>query len=114
MSSKVKKNDNSTNSAFIGKITDYIANNYTENITLKDISKKLSYNYSYLSRNFKRLFGICFNDFVNLYRIEKAISLLSEENTKIANIALESGFQSVRSFNAIFIKKWVLPQKNIK
>lgn len=46
-----------------------------------------------------------FTDFLNLYRIETALRLLDETDKKITDIALESGFQSVRNFNEAFRKK---------
>ena len=45
-----------------------------------------------------------FNELLNMYRIETAIQLLDESDKKIVDVAYESGFQSVRTFNDCFKK----------
>jgi AraC-like DNA-binding protein len=45
-----------------------------------------------------------FTNFVNLYRLEAALELLENSNASILDIALSSGFQSVRNFNDFFRK----------
>jgi len=83
-------------------VTDYISKNYAGNITLNDIARLLGYNYNYVSRYFHSVFNMTFHDLLNLYRLENATQLLDETDKKIAEIAFESGFQSVRSFNNCF------------
>lgn len=89
----------------IAIITDFIEKNHTRNITLSDISKLLSYDYNYVSRYFNSLFGMSFSEFLSIYRLETAVILLKEDRSKkILDVALESGFQSVRNFNCCFKK----------
>ena len=57
-----------------------------------------------MSRHFKNVFNTNFTDFINMYRLETAVKLLDETNANITEIALESGFQSVRSFHSFFKK----------
>ena len=83
-------------------IAEYVCENHTKNITLKDISELLGYDYNYVSRYFHSAFNMSFTNFLNIYRLETAIRLLEETDKKITDIALESGFQSVRSFNNTF------------
>ena len=86
-------------------ISDYIHQNYTGKITLRDIAKETGYDYNYMSRYFHRTFNMKFNDYVNTCRLENAITLLRNTDKSILNLAYESGFQSVRSFNNFFYKK---------
>lgn len=86
----------------IAAITDFVENNHTKNIKLSDIGSLLGYDYNYVSRYFHSVFKMSFSEFLNLYRLETAVTLLEQSNKKILDIALESGFQSVRSFNACF------------
>ena len=88
----------------VTRISDYILENYTKEISLKEISRELGYDYNYMSRYFKKSFKTSFNDFVSSYRLEHSIKLLDETNKSIVAIAYESGFQSVRSFNEVFRK----------
>lgn len=83
-------------------ITDYIGENYNKKITLAHLAEKLGYNYHYLSRNFARIFSVSFTDFLNAYRLENALAMLNETDKDITRIAMESGFQSIRSFNHCF------------
>lgn len=87
------------------KITDiisYVNNNYSENITLVDISKKFFINPSYLSRIFKKHTGFNFNTYLNKYRITKAIEMLTSSKKNITDIALATGFNSLNNFCKTF------------
>lgn len=88
----------------VSVIVDYIQKNYTQNVSLRDIANVLGYDYNYMSRCFKNIFGMTFTDFINIYRLEAAIRLLRETEKSISQIAFESGFQSVRSFHSFFRK----------
>lgn len=80
----------------------YIEKNYAENITLNDVAQHLNYDYSYLSRYFHEVFGISFKTLVNQYRCERASVLISSTHEKMSDIAMQCGFQNIRSFNRIF------------
>lgn len=90
-------------------IADYIFENHKKNISLKSLSKRLGYDYNYMSRYFRNVFNMTFTDFVNIYRLETAIELLDNTNAGITEIAFESGFQSVRAFNSFFKKNMNMP-----
>lgn len=85
-------------------VTDYLRDHYQTRVTLSDLAKLLGYDYHYLSRYFNTMFRSSFSDFLNAYRLEHAIRLLLETDTSITEIALESGFQSVRNFHYYFRK----------
>ena len=87
-------------------IAKYVEANHTKKVGLKDISEHLGYDYHYISRCFGKIFNMSFTEFLNLYRLETALNLLIETNKSITEIALESGFQSVRSFNDYFKKHY--------
>lgn len=87
-------------------IAEYVETNHTKKVSLRDISEHLGYDYHYISRCFGKIFNMSFTDFINLYRLETALNLLIETNKSITEIALESGFQSVRSFNNCFKKHY--------
>ena len=91
-----------TKSEAMIEIVDFISQNYTNNIRLSDVANMLNYDYHYVSRLFHQLFNMSFNDFVNVYRLEKAIDLMAKNEKKLLDIAYESGFQSIRTFNKCF------------
>ena len=45
-----------------------------------------------------------FTDYINVYRFNAACAMLTETDMSMTDIAYESGFQSIRSFNSIFKK----------
>ena len=85
-------------------VVDYIADNFKANISLHDVAEAKGYNYQYLSRIFNRTFGINFKTMLNQYRTSHALELLRDSDLSLTEIAFESGFQSVRSFNHTFVK----------
>jgi AraC-like DNA-binding protein len=92
-------------SSIMNFILDYIAENYRNRITLKTVADALGYDYFYFSRIFCSVFGMHFNDYLNTYRFNAAVSLLLKTNLPITQVALESGFQSIRTFNDVFRRK---------
>ena len=86
----------------MGAITDFIKANYKNRITLQDVAEHLGYNYHYLSKRFNKAFAVSFTDFLNDFRLDTALRLLDQTDMDIAQVAMESGFQSLRSFNSIF------------
>ena len=83
-------------------IIDFTEKNFRENITLADIAKETGYEYHYFSRCFKRIFNINFKTFLNQYRFNYAENLILQGEKSLAEIAMESGFGSVRNFNRIY------------
>lgn len=84
------------------RITQVVSDNLDKNITMAQAADLLGFEYHYFSRLFHSLFSMNFRQFVNLYRIEKACQLLRSAPSDIATIALECGFQTLRSFNRSF------------
>ena len=73
----------------------------------RDISSELAaeragISKGYFSRIFKDLTGLNYTKWVNMIRIENAISLFENEDMKLTEIAMQSGFQSIPSFNRVF------------
>lgn len=90
------------NLGLMNAISDYVSENYCKKITLAQIAEQLGYNYCYLSKAFHKIFRMSFASYMNTYRFGKACELLIETERSITDVAMESGFQSIRSFNEIF------------
>lgn len=90
------------NGLLMCSIVDYISQNYKNKISLSQMAERLGYNYHYLSKCFHKIFSMSFTDFLNSYRLDIALALLIETDKDITEIALESGFQSIRNFNEFF------------
>lgn len=84
-------------------ILDYIEKNYASDISLYKMADALGYDFRYISRIFGKTFGINFKTLVNQYRCDRAKSLISSTDDTLSDIAMNSGFQSLRSFNRVFL-----------
>jgi YesN/AraC family two-component response regulator len=90
------------NETLADKIIRYVAENYTENISLKALAKELGYEERYLSRCFHNTVPMHFSAYVNLFRVDHAVALLQNTDLSVSEVSMESGFQSIRSFNRVF------------
>ncbi|MBQ7292351.1 MAG: helix-turn-helix domain-containing protein [Clostridia bacterium] len=90
------------NETLADKIIRYVAENYTEDISLKAIADELGYEERYLSRCFHNTVPMHFSAYVNLFRVDHAIALLQNTELSVSEVSMESGFQSIRSFNRVF------------
>lgn len=88
--------------ALIDRILRYVAQNYRENISLAGMAKELGYEAHYLSRYFHSRIPMHFSRFVNYYRVSMATELLNDTELSITDVAMQSGFQSIRSFNRVY------------
>lgn len=84
-------------------ILTYCAENYKQEISLESIARALNIGKYTVSHFFSSL-GICFNDYINALRIESACESLATDDLSISQIAYESGFGSIRTFNRAFLK----------
>ncbi|MBO5479965.1 MAG: helix-turn-helix transcriptional regulator [Clostridia bacterium] len=80
----------------------YIETNYAEHISVKQISNELGVSASFLSRIFKKEIGGTIHEYLNQYRIAKAISLLKTHS--VTEVAYACGFCDTSHFISIFKK----------
>ena len=80
----------------------FVEDNYKNDCSLYMLAAKSGYSYSYLSRYFKKMTGISYNEYVNQYRIGKACYLLSNTACSTVECAYEAGYRSLRNFNRNF------------
>ena len=80
----------------------YIEENYQGECSLKSASLKLSYDYAYIAKYFKKAVGMTYNEYVNLCRTDLACRLLCENNLTVLETGLACGYNSLRSFDRNF------------
>lgn len=93
-----------TNDSLIEKMFKFVEENYSKDCTLAALAKKTSYHYAYLSRCFKSYTGVSFVEYVNKYKVNEACYLLKNSELSVLDVALASGFDSLRNFNRVFKK----------
>ena len=92
----------SRNDELICRILDYVAAHYREDLSLSDVAEYFGYEYHYLSKILNQSYRINFSELVNEYRVDRAIHLLENTDKSMTDIAMESGFRSIRNFNYVF------------
>lgn len=86
----------------IYSIQSYINLNYQKSITLGMIANHLHLSPQYLSRFFRKVFQVKFNDYLNEIRIQHAAHALCHTEDSITDIALNNGFPNITIFNKYF------------
>ena len=104
--------------ALPSEVVEYIDDHIFESVTIEEIAKVGYYNPAYLSRIFKKCYGMSIKDYINEKRISKAISLLLETSMSISEIAAQVGYtnknQFYKKFELITGKSPADVRKNIK
>lgn len=80
----------------------FIAQNYTEQITLELVSKSIGLHPACTMNLFRKTLGTSFLRYVTRLRVSHAQQLLATSNRKIIDVALGSGFNSLSRFNEVF------------
>ena len=98
--SKTRKNNENVRfyNGLIKKINEEFAT-----ITFEKAASYAGYSPSYFSKLFKRLAGMNFSDYLNVIKIENAISMMRRNpQSMISAIAEKCGFATLRNFNRVF------------
>ena len=80
----------------------FIAQRYTEPLTVTEISQAVKLHPNYAMNLFKKAFGTTLIDYLTHHRVSHAQRLLATTNEKIVDIAFSSGFNSISRFNEAF------------
>ncbi len=94
----------SNNQKYVNEIKQYIQENYTQNITLKSISRSIGLSEQYISKLFKDEEKENISNYITKYRIDKAKILLLKENMDIKQIYSDVGFNTYNYFFIAFKK----------
>ncbi len=89
-------------SELICEILDYIATHYTERLTLASVGAQFGYEPHYLSRLLGNKYQISFSTLINEHRVSHATRLIESGELTMAQVAMQSGFSSIRNFNYAF------------
>ena len=82
----------------------FISQNCTKPLTLDETAVHMGISKSHFSHLFKKYTGLTFVDFLTEERIKRAKSFFGDKDISITEIAFESGFSSISSFNRAFKK----------
>lgn len=98
-------------SASIWPIIHYIHRHYQDELALSDLASRFSLSVSRISEVIKQTTGQTFVHFLHDLRLRHACSLLVSTDMSVAEIALEVGYGSYKTFSRIFREtKGVVPK----
>jgi len=86
----------------IKKAKQFIEENKTEDISMRDVAKVVNVSTFYFCKMFKKATGLTFTEYLSQVRISKAKNLLLNPNLRISEIAYDIGYQSLTHFNRTF------------
>lgn len=98
--------DRAEENDLLQKIFLYADKNCLSGAGLSDLARSLGYEKFYLSRYFKNTTGVTYNDYLNGLKTGHAADLLRSTQKSVLDCALESGYQSLRSFNRNFRRRF--------
>jgi AraC-like DNA-binding protein len=97
-----KNNINETTREKLDRIIQFIKDNYTSDLSREGLASAIDMNPNYMSSLFKTYTGSKINEYINNLRIEEAVRMLNDNDTKIIEIAYAVGFESLSTFNRVF------------
>ncbi len=98
----------------LSQLLEIIHIDYTQPISLVQLSGELGMSESTLTRFFKRMMGQGINRYITNVRLAKACSLLIRTDMPISLVAQQSGFSNQANFNRLFKKYKQIPPKTFR
>lgn len=96
------------------KAVAYITDHYLQDITLSSVAQHCGITPPHLSRVLNTQAKVSFSDIVNSLRVFEAKRLLEQTNLPISQIALDSGFGTIRNFHRTFQKYFNCHPKELR
>lgn len=109
--SGTEKEDNLSLQEIAGRARDFLRQNYSSALSLKETAKHLKISAPYLSRIFHRELGISFSKYLTELRLNAARSMLLNSTLQVAEIAHQCGFSSSSYFVKVFREHWNMTPK---
>lgn len=98
----------------INKVVEYIFENYGEIKSVQDIADYVNLNVDYMSRIFKKETEHNILNFLNNFRLKKAVTLLMNTDKKVYEISEEVGFADANYFSRKFREVYGISPYNYK
>jgi len=85
------------------EITDHVKSNLSsDDLSESFMAEKAGISKEHFSRAFKEVTGENYSKWLNMIRVDEAISMFPIESLSLTDIAMRAGFQSIPSFNRVF------------
>lgn len=91
-------------SSRMSKIHDFVSQNFSRKIYLKELADLVNLSEQSFSRFFTKMMGRSFFTFLNEYRINRAVRMLLDTDHSVAQIGYSCGYESLPFFHKQFRK----------
>ncbi len=88
----------------LSRVQEFLRENYRSDISREGLADAMDMSPDHMSRMFKAHTGKKISDFINELRIKEAAQSLIETDERITDIAFNVGFESLATFNRVFLK----------
>ncbi|SHN30413.1 AraC family transcriptional regulator [Gracilibacillus kekensis] len=85
---------------------EYMEQHYSHSLRLEEVADKVGLSSYYFSKLFKEHFQVTFVEYLTSYRLEKAKTLLLDDNMPLKEIALTIGYKDPNYFSRVFKKEF--------
>lgn len=92
------------NDALLNKVQRYLQENYRKEFSGEDMAEALHVSRSYLSTYYKSKTGINLNESIQIFRMQKAVELLQEQEIRVSDVGAMVGIPSSNTFLRWFKK----------
>ena len=92
----------STKQIAVDRVTEYISEHYSEQISIDSLYREVGFSKYYLCKIFKDATGETIHSYINKYRICKAAALLKNSDLSAVQVSRLVGFTSPVTFHRVF------------
>lgn len=92
----------------------YIHENYDQKIRIPDIADQLNISVRYLNKIFFHHMNLSILQYINMYRINQAIDLMTDTDMTLTEIAVQTGCKDSQHFSKLFKNTIGLPPKQYR
>ncbi len=100
------ENEEGTDAFLARDILQYLDQHYRFDVTLETLAARFGYSKSRFSHLFHAYFGCGIPEYINTLRCRSAALLLTQESASLTSAAMNSGFESMRTFYRSFKKSF--------
>ena len=93
------------NERALTELKQFLDMHYNEKITEKQITGEIHYNMAYITKLFKKRYGMTIGNYVLHQRIEHAKDLLVKDKMSVSDVALKVGYDNFSYFSRLFKKR---------
>jgi AraC-like DNA-binding protein len=88
------------------KLNNWVRDHLSTSFSLVDVAENFNFSPQYINKLIHYFRGLSFNTYVNLYRLEKARTLLIREKAKVKDLVCRCGFNDSDYFIQLFRKTY--------